>query len=88
MGMPIASIYANELIQDYDVQTLIRIGSCGGHADHVGIRDVILCDDSIDTIHTIARHFQRTKLAPVDYGCSLQLRCRKEEGVPTHVGGI
>ena len=27
MGMPSLSIYANELIKDYDVQTLIRIGS-------------------------------------------------------------
>jgi purine-nucleoside phosphorylase len=26
MGMPSLSIYANELIRDYDVQTLIRIG--------------------------------------------------------------
>ena len=30
MGMPSMSIYANELIKDYGVQTLIRIGSCGG----------------------------------------------------------
>ena len=42
MGMPSLSIYANELIKDYDVQTLIRIGSCGGMSDKVGIRDIIL----------------------------------------------
>ena len=42
MGMPSLSIYANELIKDYDVQTLIRIGSCGGLSDKVGIRDIIL----------------------------------------------
>ena len=30
MGMPSLSIYANELIKDYDAKTLIRIGSCGG----------------------------------------------------------
>ena len=28
MGMPSMSIYANELIRDYNAQTLIRIGSC------------------------------------------------------------
>ncbi|KAG1647947.1 Purine nucleoside phosphorylase DeoD-type [Nymphon striatum] len=39
MGMPSLSIYANELISSYDVQTLIRIGSCGGMQPHVGIRD-------------------------------------------------
>lgn len=42
MGMPSLSIYVNELIRDYDAKTLIRIGSCGGMQDHVGIRDVIL----------------------------------------------
>ena len=30
MGMPSLSIYANELINEYNAQTLIRIGSCWG----------------------------------------------------------
>ena len=29
MGMPSASIYAHELINEYGVKTLIRVGSCG-----------------------------------------------------------
>lgn len=29
MGVPSISIYVNELIQSYDVQNLIRVGSCG-----------------------------------------------------------
>ncbi len=64
MGMPSLSIYANELIKDYDVQTLIRIGSCGGMQDHVGIRDVIL-DDRIDTFNTVARDLQRAEFRPL-----------------------
>ena len=42
MGMPSISIYANELIRDYDVKTLIRIGSCGGMQSNINIRDIIL----------------------------------------------
>ncbi len=42
MGMPSLSIYVNELIRDYGVQTLIRVGSCGAMQDHVGLRDIIL----------------------------------------------
>ena len=42
MGMPSLSIYVNELIKDYDAQTLIRIGSCGGMVEKVGIRDIII----------------------------------------------
>ncbi len=42
MGMPSLSIYVNELIKDYNAQTLIRIGSCGGMVEKVGIRDIII----------------------------------------------
>ena len=50
MGIPSASIYATELINEYGVERLIRVGSCGGVTDKVDIRDVILaigaCTDS------------------------------------------
>ena len=42
MGMPTLSIYVNEMIRDYGVKTIIRIGSCGGMAPQVKIRDVVL----------------------------------------------
>ena len=42
MGMPSMSIYANELIQDFDVQTLIRIGSCGAMQPNIALRDIII----------------------------------------------
>jgi purine-nucleoside phosphorylase len=41
MGMPSASIYAHELITEYGVRTLIRVGSCGALAESLGLRDVI-----------------------------------------------
>lgn len=50
MGIPSASIYATELVTEYGVERLIRVGSCGGILDSVKIRDVILaigaCTDS------------------------------------------
>ena len=42
MGMPSLSIYANELIRDYQAKTLIRIGSTGAMQEHVGLRDVVI----------------------------------------------
>jgi purine-nucleoside phosphorylase len=51
MGIPSASIYATELITEYGVERLIRVGSCGGILPSVEIRDVILaigaCTDSL-----------------------------------------
>lgn len=50
MGIPSASIYATELIAEYGVKRIVRVGSCGGIAEDVGLRDVILavgaCTDS------------------------------------------
>jgi purine-nucleoside phosphorylase len=50
MGIPSASIYATELITEYGVERLVRVGSCGGILPSVQLRDVILaigaCTDS------------------------------------------
>jgi purine-nucleoside phosphorylase len=44
------AIYANELFDSYDVQTIVRVGSCGGMTERVGMRDIIIasgaCTDS------------------------------------------
>ena len=42
MGVPSISIYINELMQEYDVQNLIRVGTCGAIQKDVQVRDVIL----------------------------------------------
>src|SRR5947209_20001732 len=41
MGMPSASIYTHELINEYGVRSLIRIGSCGALAPDFGQDDVV-----------------------------------------------
>jgi len=50
MGVPSFAIYATELIQDYDVKTIIRIGTCGAIQHDVKLRDVLIaqavCTDS------------------------------------------
>jgi purine-nucleoside phosphorylase len=42
MGIPSASIYATELITEYGVERLIRVGSCGGILPSVELRDIVL----------------------------------------------
>ena len=41
MGIPSMGIYSWELIKDYGVQNLIRIGSAGSFSDKVKIRDIV-----------------------------------------------
>ncbi|MBU2952035.1 purine-nucleoside phosphorylase [Tamlana agarivorans] len=42
MGIPSISIYAHELITDYGVKNLIRVGSAGSYQKEVKIRDIVL----------------------------------------------
>ena len=42
MGLPSISIYANELISEFGVKTLIRVGSAGSYQKNINLRDVIL----------------------------------------------
>ncbi|HHF5817088.1 TPA: purine-nucleoside phosphorylase [Haemophilus influenzae] len=50
MGIPSCSIYAKELITEYGVKKIIRVGSCGTVRMDVKVRDVIIglgaCTDS------------------------------------------
>lgn len=55
MGIPSTSIYVNELITEYGVKRLLRIGTCGSIQENVDIRDVVLAisastDSSINKI--------------------------------------
>ncbi|MCI6157052.1 purine-nucleoside phosphorylase [Peptoniphilaceae bacterium SGI.137] len=50
MGMPSLGIYVYELIHEYDVKKLIRIGSAGAYTDRLKLYDIVLaqgaCTDS------------------------------------------
>lgn len=48
MGMPSIGIYAYELFKFYNVDTIIRIGSCGTHDKNIKIGDTVLAT-SINT---------------------------------------
>lgn len=46
MGQPSIGIYSYELYHFFDVQNIIRIGTAGGVADKVKLRDIILAEGS------------------------------------------
>ena len=89
MGQPSLAIYVNELFREYDVQSVIRVGSCGGLSPKVAVRDVVIasgaCTDS--AMNRIA--FEGLDYAPVaDFGL-LDAAYHAAEGRPgVHVGLI
>lgn len=90
MGMPSLSIYVNELIRDYDVQTLIRIGSCGGMQPQVKLRDIILAMTSTSINTPSSGIFKELNYAPVaDWGLlRAAVTACEAKGISPHVGGI
>lgn len=46
MGIPSMGIYSYELFHFYNVETIIRIGSCGAFSKDLNLNDIILVDKS------------------------------------------
>lgn len=57
MGIPSMSIYINELVRFYGVKTIIRVGSCGGMAPGVKLRDVCLASGFSTDSAVVANSF-------------------------------
>jgi len=60
MGIPSMGIYSYELYHFYDVDTIIRVGSCGGFSDKLNILDTVLVDQAY-TESNYAYSFDRKK---------------------------
>ncbi len=45
MGMPSIGIYSYELFEFYDVENIVRIGSCGAYSESLYLYDVIIADE-------------------------------------------
>ena len=91
MGMPSASIYTHELINDYGVKSVLRIGSCGALADDLQLGDVIAAIGSAtDSNMNRSRFDGLIDYAPVaDFGLlRTAAEVAERRGVPLRVGPI
>ncbi|WP_067841591.1 purine-nucleoside phosphorylase [Amphibacillus sediminis] len=90
MGVPSISIYVNELIQEYDVQKLIRVGTCGAIQQDVKVRDVILAQSA-----TTDSQINRMVFGGIDYAPTAHFELLKhaydsgkEKGLNLRVGNV
>jgi purine-nucleoside phosphorylase len=91
MGMPSCSIYTHELINEYGVNTLIRVGSCGALTESLKLRDVIAASgSSTDSAMNRMRFDGLIDYAPVaDFGLLRKaVEVAEHRGVPMQVGPI
>lgn len=91
MGMPSASIYAHELINEYGVTTLIRVGTCGALTADLNLRDVIAASgSSTDSNMNRFRFDGLIDYAPVaDFGLLRKsVEIAQQRGIEMTVGPI
>ena len=69
MGQPSLAIYVNELFREYDVQTIIRVGSCGALTERLALRDLVIASGACTDSSMNRIRFEGLDYAPVaDFG--------------------
>lgn len=64
MGQPSLSIYVTELFKDFDVQTAIRIGTCGAVSENLQLKDTIIVNSACSDSSLINQRFGSLHFAP------------------------
>lgn len=90
MGMPSIGIYSYELFNFYDVDKIIRIGSAGGIADHVKLRDIVIAMGASTNSNYAAQYRLPGTFAPIaDYELlSKAVEAANRLNIKTVVGNV
>ncbi|WP_411894855.1 purine-nucleoside phosphorylase [Winogradskyella sp. A2] len=90
MGVPSISIYANELITEFGVKNLIRVGSSGSYQKDVKIYDVVLAMAASSTSGVNELRFGGADYAPTaDFGLFIKaVEAAKAKNIPIKAGNV
>ena len=90
MGIPTLSIYVNELVKEYGVQTLIRVGTYGALQPFLKVGDVVLAMTASTDSHINRLRFGGMAYASAaDFDLLLKAHnAAKDRGVKVHDGGM
>lgn len=90
MGIPSCSIYATELVREYGVKTLIRVGSCGAFTADVRVGDVLIAlGASTDSKVNRTRFLDHDFAALADFGLvERAVAAARRHAIPVRVGNV
>lgn len=90
MGMPSAGIYYHELFSFYDVEKIIRIGTCGGATKEEKLFDLVIADKAYTTsnfAYTYTGKESNLAYPSKDLTDKLLLSCQNNN-ILSHLGGV
>ena len=90
MGIPSALIYAHELINDYGVKNLIRVGSAGSYQKNIKLRDIVIAMSASSTSGINNTRFVNCDYSPTaDYELFMKAALyAKEKNIPIKAGNV
>jgi purine-nucleoside phosphorylase len=90
MGVPSISIYAHELINEFGVKNLIRVGSAGSYQKSVKLRDIVIAMAASSTSGINQYRFQGADFAPTASFSLFQqaIEKAKEKNIEVKAGNV
>lgn len=90
MGVPSISIYAHELITEYDVKNLIRVGSAGSYQKSIKLRDIVIAMAASSTSAINQARFEGADFAPTASFDLFQqaIEIAKKKNIPIKAGNV
>ncbi|MGX6979230.1 purine-nucleoside phosphorylase [Vagococcus elongatus] len=90
MGIPSAAIYVTELIREYDVKKLIRVGTCGSIQKDVHVRDLVLAQAAATSSAVIRNDFPKHDFPQIaDFNLLIKAyELAVAKGFNIHVGNV
>jgi purine-nucleoside phosphorylase len=88
MGQPSLAIYAHELLAEYGVRSIVRVGSCGALTEKLSLRDIVLASGACTNGSTNRVTFDGLDYAPVaDFGLlRAAVEAAEQRGTEVSVG--
>ena len=90
MGIPSISIYITELMKDYGVKNLIRVGSAGSYQEDIKVRDVVIAMSASTNSNINNRRFNGANFSPtVNFELfRMALKVAEEKNIKIKAGNV
>lgn len=90
MGIPSIGIYSYELFNFFDVETIIRVGSCGALQENVNLYDVIIAQAASTNSNYVDQYHIPGHFAPIaDFDLVTKAKQATDKiGAVSHVGNV